>query len=217
MECDVLWTDRLAMKKQTHRDTLLREGLRVVHQRGYSATSVRDIVEAAGVPQGSFTNHFASKEAFGLEILDIFYQPIHELMAETLLNDALSPLKRLRQWAESGISALNQNGEWNGCLLGNYASETNAAIDSIQVRLSVIFKEQQKNLSYCLKAAVKAGELPANTQAEELAIFIHGAFEGSLLIAKAQRSAKPTESFLKTLFAVVLPSLQSGAGKRIKG
>jgi integrase len=30
---------------------------------------VRDVVQAAGVPQGSFTNHFTSKEAFGLEIL----------------------------------------------------------------------------------------------------------------------------------------------------
>jgi len=43
-----------------------------VHQQGLAGASVRDIVEAAGVPQGSFSNHFASKEAFGIEILDLF-------------------------------------------------------------------------------------------------------------------------------------------------
>lgn len=194
------------MAKSTHKDTLLKEGLRVVHQKGYSATSVRDIVAAAGVPQGSFTNHFASKEAFGLEILNLFYEPIERLMAETLLDDSLSPLKRLRQWAETGIHSLNQNGEWNGCLLGNFGSEANAEIDNIQVRLAAIFKEQQRNIAYCLKAAVKAGELPPRTNCDELSLFIHGSFEGSLLIAKAQRSAKPTEAFLKTLFGSILLS-----------
>ena len=48
------------MQKQTNRDKLLANGLRVVHQQGLAGASVRDIVEAAGVPQGSFSNHFAS-------------------------------------------------------------------------------------------------------------------------------------------------------------
>src|SRR5690242_9670269 len=58
------------MPKPSHRETILTEGLRVVHERGFAGASVRDIIEAAGVPQGSFTNHFASKEAFCLEVLD---------------------------------------------------------------------------------------------------------------------------------------------------
>ena len=60
------------MTKISNRDRLLSEGLKVVHAHGYAGASVRDIVQAAGVPQGSFTNHFVSKEAFGLEILDIY-------------------------------------------------------------------------------------------------------------------------------------------------
>jgi TetR/AcrR family transcriptional repressor of nem operon len=43
-------------------DEILTESLRVVHQRGFGDASVRDIVQAAGVPQGSFTNHFTSDE-----------------------------------------------------------------------------------------------------------------------------------------------------------
>src|SRR5882672_1420 len=58
---------RPTMARESHKQKLLTEGLRVVHERGYGGASVRDIVAAAGVPHGSFTNHFASKEAFGLE------------------------------------------------------------------------------------------------------------------------------------------------------
>ena len=61
------------MPKSTNRDKLLTQGLRVVHQQGLAGASVRDIVQAAGVPQGSFTNHFPSKEAFGVEILDLYF------------------------------------------------------------------------------------------------------------------------------------------------
>src|SRR3978361_588206 len=92
------------MPRPSHNQNILASGLRVVHERGYSASSVRDIIQAAGVPQGSFTNHFASKEAFGLEILDIFYATIQQLIQDTLLNDALPPLKRLQLWAETGVN-----------------------------------------------------------------------------------------------------------------
>jgi len=192
------------MRKPTHKAKILKEGLRVVHERGYSASSVRDIIQAAGVPQGSFTNHFASKEAFGLELLDLYYAGIQRLMADTLLNDSLPPLKRLRTWAETGVDSLNQNNEWNGCLLGNFGGESNSNIDSIQKRLREIFMEQQRNVAYCLRAAVKAGELPAKTKCDDLASFIHSAFEGAILLCKAERSFFPTESFKKILFSTLL-------------
>ena len=60
------------MSRPSHRQKILTTGLQVVHQRGFAGASVRDIVQAAGVPQGSFTNHFASKEAFGLQIIDLY-------------------------------------------------------------------------------------------------------------------------------------------------
>jgi TetR/AcrR family transcriptional regulator, transcriptional repressor for nem operon len=60
----------VGMSRPSNKEKLLTDGLRLVHERGFGASSVRDITQAAGVPQGSFTNHFASKEAFGLEILE---------------------------------------------------------------------------------------------------------------------------------------------------
>ena len=59
------------MPKPSNREKILTEGMRVVHEHGFAGASVRDIVQAAGVPQGSFTNHFASKEAFGLEVIEL--------------------------------------------------------------------------------------------------------------------------------------------------
>lgn len=192
------------MARPSHREKILSEGMRVIHERGFAGSSVRDIVQAAGVPQGSFTNHFASKEAFGLDVLNAYYGMDRELTEKTLLNDALPPLRRLRAWVDGMLNSLNQNEEWNGCMLGNFGAEHSSGMDSIQERVQEIFLEIQRNITYCLKAAVKAGELPPKTDCEELAGFIHGSLEGAVLRAKALRSRAPMKSFRRILFSKVL-------------
>src|ERR1043166_667795 len=58
------------MARPSLRNQILRAGLPVMFRSGYHAASVRDICRAAGAPQGSFTNHFRSKERFAAEVLE---------------------------------------------------------------------------------------------------------------------------------------------------
>ena len=132
------------MQKQTNRDKLLANGLRVVHQQGLAGASVRDIVEAAGVPQGSFSNHFASKEAFGIEILDLYFGFTEKVLAETLNNKDLKPLKRLEAYIDANQAFLEQRGVENGCLYGTYAAEITAHDEPIRRRLVEIFNVLQE-------------------------------------------------------------------------
>src|ERR1700744_5908848 len=97
------------MARLANLEKILTEGLRVVHERGFAGASVRDIVQAAGVPQGSFTNHFATKEAFGLEIIELYFERSRAVIDATLRNDALPPLQRLRAYIDANKNRLNQN------------------------------------------------------------------------------------------------------------
>ncbi len=54
------------------KNRILQEGARLVHRKGFHATGVAEVVEAAGVPKGSFYFYFDSKEAFGLELVDAY-------------------------------------------------------------------------------------------------------------------------------------------------
>ncbi len=197
------------MPKASHKERILAEGMRVMHKRGFTGSSVRDIIKAAEVPQGSFTNHFSSKEAFGIEVLDIYYNQCFGLTGQTLLNDALPALARLRKWLDGMLGTMNNDDEWNGCMLGNFGADHSEGTDQLQERVREIFLELQSNIGYCLKAAVKAGELPKGTDVNGLAAFIQSSVEGAVLVSKAIKSRKPMEALRKVLFNSVLLAQQS--------
>jgi TetR/AcrR family transcriptional repressor of nem operon len=192
------------MPKLSHREKILTEGLRVVHERGFAGASVRDIVQAAGVPQGSFTNHFASKEAFGLEIIDLYFSTSCVLIQKTLRNDALPPLQRLGEYLDANADRLSPAGMRHGCLFGNFTAEVSEHSDAIRRRIVEIFAEVQQSIAFCLEAAVKAGELPAGFECGEVADFVLSSLQGAILLAKAQRSSAPVERLKRVLFSKVL-------------
>ena len=204
---DVQRKTRRAPSRQArtpNRDRLLTEGLRVIHERGFGASSVRDIVQAAGVPQGSFTNHFASKEAFGLEILERYYAMTSAGVMATLRNDALPPVVRLRRWIEVQLEYLQRDEMRKGCLYGNMAAEASEQSEAIRGRIVRAFAENQESVAYCLRAAVEGGEISASTDILETAGFIVSSLQGAILVAKATRSPEPIQRFLRTLFSTVL-------------
>jgi len=192
------------VSKPSHREKILTEGLRVVHERGFAGASVRDIVRAAGVPQGSFTNHFSSKEAFCLEILDLYFEDVRAMIQRTLRNDSLPPLKRLRAFVDAQIKYLNRIGWQNGCLIGNFSAEASEHSELIRTRLVEIFEEMRQSVAYCLRAAVKMGELPQKTDCDELGGFLVASLQGAILQSKAERRSVPIERFKRLIFSTLL-------------
>jgi TetR/AcrR family transcriptional regulator, transcriptional repressor for nem operon len=192
------------MSRISNRDKILSNGLQVVLERGYVGASVRDIVEAAGVPQGSFTNHFASKEAFSLEILNRYFANSRVAIGETLRNDALAPLKRLRGFIDTNIATIKKHDPKNGCLVANFAVEASDHSEVIRRRVSAIYAELREAVVYCLKAAVKADELPKTFKVSEVADFIVSGLQGAWLVSKVERDLAFAENFKKILFSMVL-------------
>jgi len=190
--------------KTSNRERILTEGLRVVQARGFEGASVRDIVRAAGVPQGSFTNHFASKEAFCLEVLDLYFEGVRAMIGRTLRNDSLPPLTRLRAFVDAQLKYLNRIGWRNGCLIGNFSAEASEHSEVIRKRLVEIYEEMRQAVAYCLKAAVKIGEVPRKTECDELAGFLIASLQGAILQSKTERIAVPLERFKHLIFSTLL-------------
>src|SRR5438477_11503931 len=97
------------MGRPSLRDDILQAGLRVMFRSGYRGASVRDICAAAGAPQGSFTNHFRSKEAFAVEVLDQYFDYLKGLVTHALNDETLSPRQRLKRYLDNITGSLQRD------------------------------------------------------------------------------------------------------------
>src|SRR5436309_10306775 len=172
------------MARRSLRDQILRAGLPVMFRCGYHAASVRDICAAAGAPQGSFTNHFRSKEAFALEVLDQYFDYLKGLVSEALNDETFRPRQRLERYLDVITDKLERDRWMIGCLIGDFSLQASAHSNLLRKRLDAIFKEWRAMFASCIAAGQSAGEIESNFEATDLAEFLLASWEGAILRMK---------------------------------
>jgi TetR/AcrR family transcriptional regulator, transcriptional repressor for nem operon len=192
------------METPSTREHLLEVGLERLRSTGYTATGVKEILDLAGVPKGSFYHYFPSKEAFASEVFQL-YATGELRRSERILGDRkVAPLKRLRQYFEELISVYGQSAAISGCLVGSMSLEVADHSQKLQMQLKAVYGFWQKGIADVLREAAERGDLPKSTQPDKLAEFLLNSYEGALVRMKAEKSDKPLENFLHFAFNVLL-------------
>ncbi|TQV85367.1 TetR/AcrR family transcriptional regulator [Aliikangiella coralliicola] len=181
------------------RQHILDAGLAVLSQKGYNGTGVKEIVGAAGVPKGSFYNHFESKEAFVIEAMEKLADE-SSTRSEIILNDQTnSPKQRLLNLFDENHQQLKSSEFCGGCLIGNLCLEMSDENPAIRDTANRIMDDYVNSIAECLTQAREAGELHTSTNVKELAEFIHCAWEGTLMRMKASKACEPFNIFRSQL------------------
>lgn len=71
-------------EKQAVRERLLQSALDLFNEKGYASTSVREIVEAAGVTKPALYYYFRNKEGIYMELLRGPFEILDEILKETV-------------------------------------------------------------------------------------------------------------------------------------
>lgn len=191
------------MARPSLRNALLDAGLRVLWKTGYAGAGVRDIVADAGARPGSFTNHFASKEAFAEEVLERYFDHLRGLIAEALAERGLSPAGRLRRYLDVITDKAAARGFEQGCLIGDMSLETTAHSERLRLKLAAIDAEWRELFAACIAEGQATGDISRDFTADELADFLISGWQGALLRMKVVRSREPLERFKAIVFATV--------------
>ena len=147
------------MPKPSHRGRIVEAGLKVMFRKGYGGAGVRDIVAEASVPQGSFTNHFRSKEEFAREVLDLYFVDLKRLVAEVLDDANRRPRERLRRYLDLITDRLVEAEFSRGCLIGDFSLEAAPQSEMLRTRLGEIFAEWRTPFGKPSKPAAKRARL----------------------------------------------------------
>jgi TetR/AcrR family transcriptional repressor of nem operon len=168
--------------------------------RGYSV-GVKDITDAAGVPKGSFYNHYDSKESMGVEALRRYSE---RLRMDDLADESAAPLVRLRRHFEYLGTTTAARDYARGCLFGNFAAEVVDHSDAIRYRVATAFDDWAGLIAGAIAQAQRDGSVRAGLDPAVTARFVLNAWEGALLGARAARSGASFDAFFTTVFEVLL-------------
>jgi len=185
------------------RRRLLEAGLDLVHARGFAASGVKDITDAAGVPKGSFYAYFPSKEALAEAILEHYWSDIQTRLLPILDEDG-SAHERITHFFHA-LADDHEAGDFLlGCLIGQMSLELSGSSERVRVELLRILDRWDKALTACVRSGQGgSGGVRADLDAAQLASLLIEAWEGAALRGKVTRSRTPYDRFE----AVTVPAL----------
>jgi TetR/AcrR family transcriptional regulator, transcriptional repressor for nem operon len=177
------------------RRRLLAAGLELVHARGFAASGVKDITDAAGVPKGSFYAYFPSKEEFAASILEHYWAGI-ETRVLPLLNTDGSVHERITRFFHA-LADEHEAGDFLlGCLVGKLSLELGGSSEPIRTELAGILDRWGAAVAACVRSGQRgSGEIRGDLDAGEVAAQLIEAWEGAALRGKVARSRLPYDRF----------------------
>lgn len=164
---------------------LLDAALGVIRAKGYTATTVEDICQAAGVTKGSFFHHFKTKEQLAVEAAAQFGILASKLFDAPYRN-AKDPLDRVLGYIDLRIAILHGELPEFTCLLGTMVQEVYNTHPPIRAACDRHISEHVAEVAKDIEAARTLYAPDASWSAESLALYTQAVIQGSLVLAKAR-------------------------------
>src|ERR1700677_3259003 len=141
----------------------LDAALHVIRAKGYSATRIEDICEAAGLTKGSFFHHFDSKEALALDVADYWIKSTGIVFDSASYRAHTDPLERLQSYVDYRNALLMGELPDVTCLAGTMVQEVydthpalreacKRAIDSAGISPRRVNRFSERRVPSCLPA-----------------------------------------------------------------
>ena len=164
----------------------LDAALYVIRAKGYSATRIEDICEAAGLTKGSFFHHFDSKEGLALAAADYWIEGSGALFASAPYRDHADPLDRLLAYVDFRKALLSGELPDFTCLAGTMVQEVYDTHPALREACNRSICEHAATLVPDIEQAKRQHGIEAEWTAESLALYMQATIQGAFILAKAQ-------------------------------
>jgi TetR/AcrR family transcriptional repressor of nem operon len=178
---------------------LSEAGYALFNQLGYNATGIQQITGKAGVPKGSFYNHFESKEDFAAQIILNYGAWVGKAWDTAMQSAPAAPIDAMRHLFASFIQHHENTGP-QGCLVGNFAAEMAESSESCRTVLCSVMMGWRERLAALIAQAQDHHQIRSDIHSLTLSSFFWDAWEGAVLRMKVEHSTQP----LKDVVALML-------------
>lgn len=186
-------------------DTLLEKGMQILWSKGYNATSVNDIVQAAGVPKGSFYFYFKSKEDFVVKAIGKYFETMCPPALEILDDKSVSAKQRILNFYDYRTKVVKEHFKCKmGCLASNLSNEMAEHNEEIRKAIQKKTEALNEHIASVIREAQEVGEIDDKINAIDLAAFIEDAGRGAMVSMKEQNSSYPVDNFTAMIRKLII-------------
>jgi TetR/AcrR family transcriptional repressor of nem operon len=178
------------LERHESKTKLLDAALHVIRVKGYEATRIEDICEAAELTKGSFFHHFKSKEDLALAAVDYWGEMTSAFFASASYHEPADPLERLLAYVDFRKSILRGDLPDFTCLLGTIVQETYDTHPAIREACDKSLSDHSATLVPDIEEAMRQRGIHAAWTAESLAFYIQANIQGAFILAKAKYGPK---------------------------
>ena len=182
------------------KEKIIHESLKLFSLKGFTSTSIQDILAAANTSKGGFYNHFSSKE-------DLFYQVLDE--ARKIWRDRnLTGLKQAESSLEK-VTLLLQNYKDRylkdadnfpgGCVFITLSVELSDQIPHLSKEIEKGFIGLKNLYKRFLDEGKHSGELDKNVNTDAITEMIFNSMLGASVIYNANKSTAGLDKSLNSL------------------
>ncbi|MDD2540996.1 MAG: TetR/AcrR family transcriptional regulator [Desulfuromonadaceae bacterium] len=165
---------------------LLEVGLSLFAKKGYHGTGIKEIVDTAHVPKGSFYNYFTSKEEFGIEIarwhMADFWEKWHSIMDANSSN----PLQGLKDCFEVMLDRHFDCAVNTFSVAAHIAAEICESSSDGRFAMKVLIETMRDNLAEYIRKAQELDLARRDVDAKDLASLFWDTWTGSILRMKME-------------------------------
>ena len=182
------------------KETIINESLKLFSLKGFTSTSLHDILSAANTSKGGFYNHFSSKEA-------LFYEVLNE--ARTIWRDRnLNELDQTDLYLDKVIRLLHNYKERylldaekfpGGCIFIMFAVELGDQRPHLSKEVQKGFVGFKAMIKRMLDQSKAAGELKAEVNSGEMAEIIFNSMLGASVNFSTDKSVEKLDHSINAL------------------
>lgn len=188
-------------KGEATRSRVIEETKWLVNRKGFSNTSISDIIRATGVKKGNLYFHFSSKERLGQAILEDAASEFFQLLSDSL--QGTHPLEKLSSFFDAVLEKHRRTNFVGGCIFGNTALEMSDSNPGFSSLIRDVFRQWVDRIANLLIEAQQSGELDAEISPRLFAKQIVASIEGGIMMARLSKDEDDLKDCLDSLRALL--------------
>jgi len=170
-------------KARETREKILKQAAELFNQRGYSGSSISDIMRVTGLQKGGIYNHFKSKDELALEAFEFASNCVSKRYMEALKGkrDAIARLQAMITVFHSFVTDPPISG---GCPLLNTAIESDDAHPALREKTQQAMNSWRSLISRIIDKGITRGEIRPTVEADAIATIFISTLEGAMMMSK---------------------------------